>query len=407
MFSIAILLAILAVGAYVFWPRAGSARVPPPAGNSVKNGRGGGQAPAIPVVAVRAYRGNIGVYFTGLGAVTPIYTVTVKARVDGELFNVYYKEGDFVHKGDLLVQIDPRPYEAALTQAQGQLLRDKAALENARIDLKRYQVLVPQRAVPEQTLATQQATVSQDEGNVKYDEGVVAAAETNLIYTKITAPITGLVGLRLVDPGNIVQTTDTNGLLVITQMDPISVIFTVSEDQLPAVLAKVRAKQTLEVDAYSRDMTKKLAQGTLTTIDNEIDQTTGTIRIRATFNNQNNELFPNQFVNARLLVQEKRGVVLVLNAAIQRNSDYTYVFLVKPDSTVTMRKVTVGTTEDDKSEITSGLNAGDEVVMTGVDKLQEGSRVAAQISGDQSGAASGTAPGAGKGPSASGKGQQK
>ena len=344
------------------------------------------------MVAVRAYRGNIGVYFTGLGAVTPIYTVTVKSRVDGQLINVYYREGDFVHQGDLLVEIDPRPYEAALTQAQGQLLRDRATLENARIDLKRYQVLVPQKAAPEQTLATQQATVSQDEGNVKYDEGTVAAAQTNLEYTKITAPITGLVGLRLVDPGNIVHAADTNGLLVITQMDPISVIFTVSEDQLPAVLARQRARQTLEVDAYSRDMTKKLAQGTLTTIDNQIDQTTGTIRIRATFDNKNNGLFPNQFVNARLLVQEKRGVVLLPNAAIQRNSDYTYVFLVKPDSTVTMRRVTVGTTEDDKSEITSGLNAGDEVVMTGVDKLQEGSRVAAQISGDQ--AASGTASGA-------------
>lgn len=381
------------------------------------------------MVAVRASKGNIGVYFTGLGAVTPIYTVTVKSRVDGELVNVYYKEGDFVHKGDLLVQIDPRPYEAALTQAQGQLLRDKATLENARIDLKRYQVLVPQKAVPEQQLATQQATVSQDEGNVKYDEGVVAAAQTNVEYTKIAAPITGLVGLRLVDPGNIVQTSDTNGLLVITQMDPISVIFTVSEDQLPAVLSRQRAKQTLEVDAYSRDMTKKLAQGTLTTVDNQIDQTTGTIRIRATFDNKNNGLFPNQFVNARLLVQEKRGVVLLPNAAIQRNSDSTYVFLVKPDSTVTMRTITVGTTEDDKSEILSGLNAGDEVVMTGVDKLQEGSRVAAQISTEQSasgaassttsgtvpgtvsgpppGTASGTAPGAGQGRGANGKGAQK
>jgi len=403
-FPIAVVLAILAVGAYVFWPRSSSARVSPQSGNSGKNGRGGGQGQATPVVAVRAYRGNIGVYFTGLGAVTPIYTVTVKSRVDGELINVYYREGDFVHKGDLLVEIDPRPYEAALTQAQGQLQRDKATLENARIDLKRYQVLVPQKAAPEQTLATQQATVSQDEGNVKYDEGTVAAAQTNLAYTKITAPITGLVGLRLVDPGNIVHAADTNGLLVITQMDPISVIFTVSEDQLPAVLSRQRAKQTLEVDAYSRDMTKKLSQGTLTTIDNQIDQTTGTVRIRATFDNKNNGLFPNQFVNARLLVQEKRGVVLLSNAAIQRNSDSTYVFLIKPDSTVTMRKVTVGTTEDDKSEITSGLNAGDEVVMTGVDKRQGGGRVAGQIGGDQ--AASGTDAGtAGRG--AGGKGGQK
>ena len=347
-------------------------------------------------MAVRAYRGNIGVYFTGLGAVTPIYTVTVKSRVDGQLFNIYYKEGDLVHQGDLLVQIDPRPYEAALTQAQGQLLRDKAALENARIDLARYQALVPQRAAPEQQLATQQATVSQDEGNVKFDEGAVAAAQTNLDYTKITAPITGLIGLRLVDPGNIVHAADTNGLLVITQIDPISVIFTVSEDQLPVVLARLRARQTLEVDAYSRDMTTKLAQGTLTTVDNQIDQSTGTIRIRATFDNKRNELFPNQFVNARLLVEQKRGVVILPTAAIQRTSDYTFVFLIQPDSTVTIRKVTAGATEGDNSEITSGLNAGDEVVLTGVDKLQEGSRVEATIAGQPAPPGNGqTAAGAG------------
>jgi multidrug efflux system membrane fusion protein len=384
-FSLAIALAILVLGVYALWPRTGSARVSPASGPTsvAKNSpRRAAAGPATPVVAVRAHRGNIGVYFTGLGAVTPIYTVTVKSRVDGELFNVYYKEGDLVHQGDLLVQIDPRPYEAALTQAQGQLLRDKAALENARIDLARYQLLVPQKAVPEQQLATQQATVSQDEGNVKFDEGSVAAAQTNLAYTKITAPITGLIGLRLVDPGNIVHASDTNGLLVITQIDPISVIFTISEDQLPAVLARKRAGQTLDVDAYSRDLTKELARGTLTTIDNQIDQSTGTVRIRATFDNKNFVLFPNQFVNARLLVQEKRGVVILPTAAIQRTSDYTYVFLVRPDSTVTIRKITVGTTEGENSEITSGLKAGDEVVMTGVDKLQEGSRVQAQITGE-------------------------
>jgi len=345
-------------------------------------GRRGEQGGAIPVVAVRAYRGNIGVYFTGLGTVTPLNTVTVRSRVDGQLLNVHYREGDMVRQGDLLVEIDPRPYQAALTQAQGTLARDQAALENARIDLARYQVLVPQRAAPEQQLATQQAIVRQDEGNVKFDEGSVAAAQTNLAYTKITAPISGRVGLRLVDPGNIVHASDTNGLLVITQMDPISVIFTISEDQLPAVLARTRAGQVLRVDAYSRDMTAKLAQGTLTTVDNQIDQTTGTIRIRSTFANNNNGLFPNQFVNARLLVQEKRGVVLLPNAAIQRTSDYQFVFLVQPNSTVTIRKVTLGTTEGDITEITSGLDPDDVIVMTGVDKLQEGSRVEAQISGE-------------------------
>ena len=389
-FTAVIASAILAVGGYVFWPRVGVARNQPPGANGGSNrsgGRGGrGQGAEIPVVAVRARLGNIGIYFTGLGAVTPIFTVTVKSRVDGQLLNVYYREGDLVHKGDLLVEIDPRPYQAALTEAQGTLARDQAALENARVDLARYQVLAPQRAASEQQLATQQATVKQEEGVVKFDQGSVQAAETNLSYTKITAPLTGLIGLRLVDPGNIVHASDATGLLVITQVDPISVIFTVAEDQLPAVLEKYRARQKLEVDAYSRDMTKKLAQGTLTTIDNQIDQTTGTIRIRATFDNKNNQLFPNQFVNARLLVQEKRGVVLLPSAAIQRTSDYTFVFLVKPDSTVTIRKVTVGATEDDVSEITSGLNAGDVVVMTGVDKLQEGTHVQAQISGETPGA---------------------
>ena len=335
------------------------------------------------MVAVKAYRGNIGVYFTGLGTVTPLYTVTIRSRVDGQLMAVYYHEGDMVQKGALLAEIDPRPYQAALTQAQGQLQRDEAALQNARVDLARYEVLVPQRAAPEQQLATQQATVHQDEGVVRLDEGLVAAAETNLGYTRITAPVSGLVGLRLVDPGNIVLASDTTGMLVITQMDPISVIFTLSEANVHAVLQRLHGGHPMPVSAWSRDMTQQLAQGTLAATDNEIDQTTGTLRMRALFNNPKNALFPNQFVNARLLLEEKRNVVLLSSAAIQRASDYTYVWLVKPDSTVTMRKVTVGTTEGDLSEIPSGLNAGDEVVMIGVDKIQEGSKVKAQLTSSQ------------------------
>jgi membrane fusion protein, multidrug efflux system len=370
---------LVAIAAFVLSPKSTAARNGPLASGKTAAPATGNEPPAIPVTAVRARRGNVGVYFTGLGTVTPIYTVTVKTQVTGQLVAVNYREGDMVQKGDLLAQIDPRPYQAALTQAEGQLLRDQALLDNARIDLKRYQVLVPQKAAPEQMLATQQATVHQDEGTVKLDQGLVDAAKTNLDFTRITAPITGLAGLRLVDPGNIVQISDTTGLAVLTQIDPISVIFTLSEDQLPAVLAKTRAKQTLEVDAYSRDMSKKLAQGTLTTIDNQIDQTTGTDRIRATFGNKNNALFPNQFVNARLLVEEKRNVVLLPTAAVQRNSDTTFVYLVKPDSTVTIRNITLGTTEGDVSEVTSGLNPGDTAVMSGADKLQEGGRVNAQI----------------------------
>ena len=351
--------------AYFLWPKSTKAAPPPP--------------PPIPVVAATSHKGDIGVYYSGLGAVTPLATVTVKSRVDGQLMSVRYREGDTVHQGDLLVEIDDGPYRAALTQAEGQLMRDQAALENARIDLIRYQQLVPQKAIPEQQLATQQATVHQDEGVVKLDEGQIESAKVNLAYCKIAAPATGRIGLRLVDPGNIVQTADTNGLLVITQMDPISAIFTISEDQLQVVLKKMAAGQTLEVDAYSRDAKTKLAQGSLTTLDNQIDPATGTLKLRATFENPKGTLFPNQFVNARLLVEEKRGVTLVSTAAVQRNSQATYVYVVKADSTVTVRPITIGTTEGDDSEVTAGLAPGEVVVMTGVDKLQEGTKVNAQI----------------------------
>jgi multidrug efflux system membrane fusion protein len=334
-----------------------------------------------PVTAVVAHKGDIGVYFTGLGAVTPLYTVTVRTRVDGQLMKVLYKEGQTVHKGDLLAVLDPRPFEVQLTQAQGQLIKDQASLENARVDLARYQELIKRNAVAEQTLATQRAAVVQDEGAVKTDQGQIASAKLNLIYCNVTAPITGRVGLRLVDPGNIVHATDTNGLLVITQIEPISVIFTISEDQVPPVLQRLRAGERLRVDAYNRDLKAKLSGGELMTLDNQIDQTTGTLRLRAIFSNKDDALFPNQFVNARLLVYEKRDVVLVPNAAIQRNSQATFVYVVKPDQTVTIRQITLGTTEADESEIVSGLAPGDVVVTTGVDKLQEGSKVNAQIAG--------------------------
>jgi multidrug efflux system membrane fusion protein len=268
-----------------------------------------------------------------------------------------------------------------LTQAEGQLIRDQALLDNARIDLDRYQTLLTQNAVPEQQLATQKALVQQDEGAVKTDQGQIDSAKLNLVYCHITAPITGRVGLRLVDPGNIVHAADTNGLLVITQIQPISVIFPIAEDQLPVVLQKMRAGERLGVDAYDREK-KKLATGWLTTLDNQIDPTTGTVKIRATFDNKDNALFPNQFVNARLLVEVKHGVTLVHTAAVQRNSQITYVYLVKSDSTVTVRPITVGTTEGDDAEVSSGLAPGDVVVMTGVDKLQEGSKVRVQTYGE-------------------------
>jgi len=341
---------------------------------SAKGGRGGASA-ATPVVAAQAQKGNIGVYVTGLGAITPIYTVTVKSRVDGQLMAVHFKEGDLVNEGDPMIEIDPRPYEAAVLQAQGALTRDTALLANARVDLARYTTLVAQDAVPEQQLATQRALVAQYEGTVTNDQGTVDAAKVNVVYCHIASPLTGVVGLRLVDPGNIVHASDTNGMIVITQIQPISVIFPIAEDQLPPVLQKMRAGQKLTVDAWDRELKNKLASGTLSTVDNLIDQTTGTLKLRAIFDNEKRTLFPNQFVNARLLQQEKTGVTLLPSAAIQRNTNDTYVYLIKPDNTVTVRDIKVGTTEGDQSEITSGLMPGDKVVMTGVDKLQEGSKV--------------------------------
>jgi multidrug efflux system membrane fusion protein len=330
------------------------------------------------VVATKARTGNIGVYITGLGAVTPLATVTVKSRVDGQLMAVHFEEGQLVKKGDVIAEIDPRPYQVQLEQAEGQLARDQAQLADAKVNLDRDQVLWEQKVIAKQQLDTQRASVGQFEGVIETDKATIDNAKLQLVYAKITAPITGRAGLRLVDPGNIVHAADANGLLVITQLQPISVIFTIAEDQLPAVMKKMRGGQ-LKVDAYDRDMKAKIAQGVLTTFDNQIDQTTGTLRLRATFDNQDNALFPNQFVNARLLEEEKRGVILVPTAAVQRNSQSTYVYVVNADSTTSIRQVTLGTSEGDDAQVVSGLSAGDVVIMTGVDKLQEGTKVSAHI----------------------------
>jgi multidrug efflux system membrane fusion protein len=340
------------------------------------------RVPTVPVVAAKTQKGDIGVYYTGLGAVTPIYTVTVKSQISGYLMQVLYKEGQLVQKGDALFEIDPRPYQVMLEQAQAGFARDQANLENAKVDLKRYQVLTPLKAVPEQQLATQEALVKQDEGIVQTDQAQIDNAKLDLIYCHITAPITGRVGLRLIDPGNYVTANDAVGLVVITQIEPISVIFTLPEDYLPAVLAKMHAGARLEVEADDRNG-KKIDQGLLESVDNQIDPTTGTVKLRANFGNREGSLFPNQFINVRLLVEEKQGVTLMPTAAVQRNSQTTYVFLVKPDSTVTVRPITVGTTEGDDAEISSGLSPGDVVVMTGVDKLQEGSKVRVQMYGEK------------------------
>jgi multidrug efflux system membrane fusion protein len=365
-------LAVLAYGAYRIW----KGMVAPQAATvSAPGSRPARDYSAVPVVAVQATKGDIGVYFTGLGAVTPIYTVTVKSQIAGYLMEVLYKEGQIVQKGEALAEIDPRPYQVMLENAQAGLLRDQANLDNAKVDLKRYQTLVPVRAVPEQQLATQEALVKSYEGIVKTDQAQIDTAKLDLVYCHVTAPITGRVGLRLVDPGNYVTPADATGLVVITQIEPISVIFTLPEDQLPAIMGRMHAGARLRVDAYDREMKTRIAQGWLETIDNQIDPTTGTVKLRANFDNRDGALFPNQFVNARLLVEEKHGVTLIPTAAVQRNAQQTYVFLVKPDSAVTVKTITIGTAEGDESEVTSGLVPGDIAVMTGVDRLQEGTKV--------------------------------
>jgi membrane fusion protein, multidrug efflux system len=381
-----VVLAIVGAIAYWQWSKlktflpGDTAETKAPTKGGGRRGAGGGTAQ---VVAVKATKGNIRVYVTGLGAVTPIYTVTVKSRVDGQLMKVMFKEGQLVHQGDLLVDIDPRPYEVQLEQAQGQLIHDQALLKNANLDLERYKTLMKQDAIPEQQLATQEALVTQYQGTIKTDQSQIDSAKLNLVYCHIAAPITGLIGLRLVDPGNIVHASDANGLLVITQLDPISVIFTTAEDQLPPILDRMHAGQQLTVEAWDRELKNKLADGKLETIDNQIDPTTGTLKLRAVFANTNGKLFPSQFVNARLLVQQKQNVTLLPNAGIQRNSQGTYVWLVKPDQTVTVQPITVGTTENDQSEIASGLAPGDTVVTVGVDRLEDGGKVNAQIAGQR------------------------
>jgi membrane fusion protein, multidrug efflux system len=356
---------------------------------------------AVPVSVFTAERRDMPYYLTGLGSVNAFYTDSIKSRVDGELMQVNFKEGQFVNKGDLLAVIDPRPYEVALEQAQAQLFKDQASLRDAKLNYDRYKGLLQNSgSMSQQQVDTQQATVDQLEGTVRTDQAAIDSAKLNLVYCHITSPISGRVGLRLVDPGNIVHATDTNPLLVITQLQPIAVLFTLPEDQLPTV-AQHMAKTTLDVEAYSRDDETKLAKGKLLTIDNQIDQTTGTGRLKAVFDNGDNSLWPNQFVNIRLLLEIRKNSTVIPAAAIQRGPQGTYVFVAKSDNTVEIRPVTIAFTQDNQSNIASGLSPNEVVVTDGQDKLQEGSKIEVRTptraSGQQRQAAAASPDGAGAG----------
>ena len=339
----------------------------------------------VPVVTTAVRTGTLGVYLTGLGSVTAFNTVTLRPRVDGQLVKVAFQEGHVVRQGELVAEIDPRPFQVQLAQAEGQLAKDDAQLQNAKVDLARYTVLLAHDAVATQQLDTQIALVQQYDGVIKSDQAQIDSAKLQLTYSRITAPLTGRIGLRLVDPGNVVRANDpNNGLAVMTQLQPIAVLFAIPADDLPLVRTKLRAGQPLVVDAYDRTLTQKLATGTLLTIDNQIDPTTGTVKCKAVFSNEDNALFPNQFVNARLLVDTKQAIPMVPSAAVQRSPQGTFVYVVKDDSTVAMRPVVVGPSEGDAVTIESGLAPGEVVVIEGVDTLQQGMKVAARMAGDRS-----------------------
>lgn len=339
---------------------------------------------AVSVAVATVQKQNVPVYLTGLGAVTAFYTANIKSRVDGQIMKVNFREGQIVHEGEELLEIDDRPYRVQLEQMQAQLFRDQAQLRDAKLNYDRYVALIPSGSIAQQQVDTQGALVDQLDGTVRNDQAQVDSAKLNITYCHITAPFTGRVGLRQVDPGNIVHAADTNAMLVLTQLQPIAVIFTLPEDQLPTVAHHMQ-QGTLEVDAFSRDDQTKLATGRLMTIDNQIDPTTGTAKLKAVFDNKDNELWPNQFVNADLLLETRKNSTVVPTAAILRGPQGTFVYAMNTDKTVVDRPVRISLTQGNTTVIADGLNPGDVVVTDGQDKLQKGSRVEPRTAGTNAG----------------------
>jgi multidrug efflux system membrane fusion protein len=356
-------LGLVLLGWRLFGPKGGSAS------------RHGTAEPAQPVGVAKVDTGDMRVVLTGLGTVTPMATITVQTQISGQLMYVGFREGQMVRKGDLLAQIDPRPYEISLQQAEGTLAHDTGLLEQARSDLARYMTLSKKNSIAQQTVTDQEFLVQQDQGTVTEDQASVASSKLNLIYCRITSPVTGRVGLRLVDPGNYVQTSSSTGLVVVTQLQPISVIFVLPEDNIPAVAQEMNAGTALAVGAYDRTDATLIESGSLMTIDNTVDTTTGTVKLRASFPNTDSTLFPNQFVNARLLLKTLDHVTRVPTAAVQHGAPGIFVYLVKGDGTVGVQVIKTGVTDGDDVEVTDGLKPGDTVVVDGADRLKDGAKV--------------------------------
>ena len=346
-------------------------RMPPQKGRGGAMGAGG----PTPVVGAPASLGNVDIVITGLGTATPLRTVTVRSRVDGELMRVLFQEGELVKEGQLLAEIDPRSFKVQLEQAEGQLARDRALLENARLDLERYQALFKQDSIAKQQVDTQMSLVRQYEGAVRVDRSQIDSAKLQLSYTRVTAPVAGRVGLRLVDQGNIVRAGDASGLVVITQLQPVAVLFTVPQDSVPVVMRRMQSGDKIPVEAWDREQKAKLADGELVSADNQVDPATGTVKLKAQFANDDRALFPNQFVNVRMKLDTLRDVVVIPPAAVQRGAQGLFVYVVRPDSTVAQRAVKLGPAEGQRVAVTDGLAAGEVVVVDGMDRLRPGAQV--------------------------------